>query len=202
MLGGISVRRQSIRAPIIRYTELEETDLIEKLDEGDDLLRLLQERGFIRVEGKANRTPFRLMLELEQEGIEYQMKSFGCDGLHPTPHSEFSLPHFIDDRVMNEEGVRVGRQIKPPHLIPRNPLEITFSEAAEMAPFLTKDNRNGVLQMIRTFGFVGTEELSYRLVQHLSLKKVDFMMRSYVDEEKVTYEFQLHGFIDDREDAD
>lgn len=200
--GGISVRRQSVRAPIIRYTELEARGLVEALYEGDDLLRLLQERGFICVEGNVRSAPFRLMLGLEQKGIEYQMKSFEHDDFHPNPHSEFSLPYFIDDRSTNEEGFRVAREIKPPRLIPRNPFEITFSEASEMAPFLTKDNRNDVLQMIRTYGFVGTDELSYRLIHHLNLQKVEFMMRSYVDGKNVSYEFQLQSFSDDREDAD
>ncbi|MGE6707893.1 hypothetical protein [Exiguobacterium artemiae] len=130
------------------------------------------------------------------------MKSFGFNDLHPNPHSEFSFPHFVDNRIVNEEGFRDVCEIKPPQLIPRNPYEITFSEASRMAPFLTKDNRKGLLQMIRTYGFVGSDELSYHLVHHLNLRKVEFMMRSYVDGKSVSYEFQLQSFTDDREDVD
>ena len=196
------MRRQSVTAPIIRYTELEERGLVGMLQKDDDLIRLLLERGFISVEGKGTGAPFSFMEELEKEGIEYQMKSFGLDDLHPNPHSEFNLHHFVDDRVMNQEGFRVAREIKPPQLVPCNPYKITFSEASRLAAFLTKDNRNALLQMIRTYGFVGTDELSYRLIRHLNRKKVEFMMRSYVDGENVSYEFQLQTFIDDREDAD
>ncbi|KNH32450.1 hypothetical protein [Exiguobacterium acetylicum] len=66
------MRKQSVRAPRVRYTELEEQELVEMLHEGDDLLRLLKERGFICVEGKVTFAPYRLMLDLEEEGIEYQ----------------------------------------------------------------------------------------------------------------------------------
>lgn len=196
------MRKQSVRAPLVRYTELEEQGLVEMLHEGDDLLRLLQERGFICVEGKVTFAPYRLMLDLEKEGIEYQVKSFGFDDLHPNPHSEFSLPHFIDDRITNAEGFREERRIKPPNFVPHHSFNMTFSEAAAYAPFLTENNKNGVLQMIRNFGFVGTDHLSYRLIHNMSLRKTEFMMRSYVDQDAISYEFQLDGFVDDREDAD
>jgi len=34
------LREQSVRAPLVRYTELEEQGLVETLYEGDDLLRI------------------------------------------------------------------------------------------------------------------------------------------------------------------
>ncbi|ASI36865.1 hypothetical protein A0126_18800 (plasmid) [Exiguobacterium sp. N4-1P] len=197
------MRKQSVRAPrVVRYTELKEQGLVEMLHEGDDLIRLLQERGFICVEGKVTFAPYRLMLELEEERIEYQVKSFGVDDVHVNPHSEFSLPHFIDDRIINVDGFREPRRIKPPNFVPRNIFDMTFSEASAYTPFLTEDNKKGLLQMIRNFGFVGTNHLSYRLVHNLNLRKTEFMMRSYVDHESISYEFQLEGFIDDREDSD
>lgn len=60
------MRRQSVKAPIIRYTELEERGLAGMLHKGGYLLLSLLERGFISVEGRVISTPFQLMEELEK----------------------------------------------------------------------------------------------------------------------------------------
>ncbi|OAN10151.1 hypothetical protein [Exiguobacterium undae] len=54
------MRRQSVKAPIIRYTELEERGLVGMRHERNYLLLSLLKRGFICVEGKVIGTYFDL----------------------------------------------------------------------------------------------------------------------------------------------
>lgn len=190
------MKRQAVKEPIIRYTELERKGLVEKLHPGDDVFRLLQQRGFICVEAKISALQFVLLETLEANGIEYQLKSFGFDDWHPNPKIEISLPHFIDDRVLLPDGTRGGREIRMP--------QPTYRTFTYDAPYSVVKERNAfaLTQVLKTYGFVaycGSVPLSF--LQRMTRNGFELAMRSY-HENGVEYEIQLHGFIDDREQAD
>ncbi|MDW2886689.1 hypothetical protein [Exiguobacterium artemiae] len=197
------MKRQAVKEPIIRYTELERKGLVEKLHPGDDVLRLLQQRGFIYVEGKISAPQFVLLKALEANGIEYQLKSFGFDDGHPNPEIEISLPHFIDDRVLLPDGTRGGREIRMPQPTYRTFIYDTpYSVVKKRNAFLHTDERGALTQVLTTCGFVayrGSVPLSF--LQRLTRNGFELAMRSY-HEDGIEYEIQLHGFIDDREQAD
>lgn len=165
MVGGIVVKRQAVKEPIIRYTKLEQKGLVEKLHPGDDVLRLLQQRGFICVEGKLSVFQFDLLETLEANGIEYQLKSFGFDDLHPNPEIEISLPHFIDDRILLPDGTRGGREIRMPQPTYRMFIyNEPYSVVKKGDAFLYTDERGALTQVLMTCGFVayrGSVPLSF-----------------------------------------
>lgn len=197
------MKSQAVKEPIIRYTELEQKGLVEKLHQGDDVLRLLQQRGFICVEGKLSVFQFALLETLEANGIEYQLKSFGFDDWHPNPEIEISLPHFIDDRVLLPDGTRGGREIRMPQPTYRTFIyDEPYSVVKKGNAFLHTDERGVLTQVLMTCGFVayrGSVPLSF--LQRLTRNGFELAMRSY-HEDGVLYETELHGFIDDREQTD
>lgn len=197
------MKRQAIKEPIIRYIELERKGLVGKLHQGDDVLRLLQKRGFICVEGKLSAFQFALLEALEAAGIEYQLKSFGFDDWHPNPEIEISLPHFIDDRVLLPDGTRGEREIRIPQPTYRTFIyDEPYSVVKNGNAFLHTDERGALNQVLMSCGFVayrGSVPLSF--LQRLTRNGFELAMRSYHDD-GVEYEIELQGFIDDRENAD
>ncbi|WP_393964386.1 hypothetical protein [Exiguobacterium sp. S22-S28] len=131
------MRPQSIKQQTVSYTQLEKQGLVGMIERSDDLLKLLQERGFISIEGKFT-SIFSFFLEkLEVRKIEYQLKWFANDDSHLHPNTEINLPYFIDDRVLSPNGLRGEREIRPPHSrLKRYPYE-PYSVAVKHNPFFT-----------------------------------------------------------------
>lgn len=98
--------------------------------------------GFAQLTSKNINAITKRVKSLREVGTEYNLRVFQIQ-FGGGEDYEFSLPHFIDDRIMNAEGFREERRIKPPDFVPQNSFDMTFSEAAAYAPFLTENNKTG-----------------------------------------------------------
>ncbi|HCV52846.1 MAG TPA: hypothetical protein DGL70_05725 [Exiguobacterium sp.] len=198
------MRRQETKEQLVYYTELERRGLTGMLPKDTDPLQLLRQRGFISVElHRGRRFDYDLATELEHEGIEYQVKSLGPDESNPCPRLEFSLPHFVDDRVLLPDGHRVEREVRPSKRLTRQRYFGKYSDVIKVNPSLHTDQSIAQLQMIRGHGFiVWRGSIPFRSIDQFVRQGIEFAMRGYFGGDTVVYEVQLHGFIDDREEAD
>lgn len=198
------MRRQKTKEQSVYYTELERRGLTGMLPEDADPLHMLRQRGFISlVVHRGRHFDYDFATELEQEKIEYQVKSFGPDELYPFSHLEFSLPHFIDDRVLLPDGRRGEREVRPSKRLTRQRYFGKYSESVKRTTSLHTDLPIAQLQMVRGHGFIAwSGSLPSRSIDQLVRQGIEFAMRGYFEGDTVVYEVQLHGFIDDREEAD
>lgn len=149
------MRRQETKEPLVYYTELERRGLTGMLPKDTDPLQLLRQRGFISVElHRGRRFDYDLATELEHEGIEYQVKSLGPDESNPCPRLEFSLPHFVDDRILLPDGHRGEGEVRPSERLALHHYFGKYSEAVKLNPFLHTDLSLAQLQMVRGHGFI------------------------------------------------
>lgn len=194
------MRPQSVKQQTISYTRLEEQGLVRMIDRSEDVLKMLEERAFISIEGKFMSIYSVFLEKLEACKMEYQLKWFANGDLHSSPHTEINLPHFIDDRVLLPDGRRGERQIRPPHSRYKRYEYEPYSIAVLQNPFLHTDERTALYQVLLTCGFIAYKgRVPVTLLQFLSRHKCEFSMRSCHDEHGWEYEIQLHGFIDDRD---
>ncbi|WP_236624202.1 hypothetical protein [Exiguobacterium antarcticum] len=107
------------------------------------------------------------------------------------------LAEVPDQVTPKQEALAVANEIL--RMEPKNQIAKDFLKESGLS---TSTHTSTLLHTFRTFGFVGTDELPYHLIHHMNRRKVEFMMRTYVDGKNVSYEFQLQSFTDDREDAD
>lgn len=197
------MRRQETKEPPVYYTELERRGLTGMSHKDDDPLRLLRQRGLISVElHRGRRFDYDLATELEHERIEYQVKSLGPDESSLCPRLEFSLPHFIDDRVLLPDGRRGEREVRPSERLALQHYFGKYSEVVKLSPFLHTDLPMAQLQMVRGHGFIAwSGSLPSRSINQFVRQGIEFAMRGYFGGDTVVYEVQLHGFIDDREES-
>jgi len=195
------MRPQSVKQLTVSYTQLEKQGLVGMIDRSEDVLKMLEERAFIIIEGQFMSIYSVFLEELEVRKIEYQLKWFANGDLHSSPNTEINLPHFIDDRVLLPNGQRSERQIRPPHPRYKKYEYEPYSVAVRQNPFLQTDERTALYQVLLTCGFIAYNgRVPVTLLQFLSRRKCEFSMRSYHDEHGWEYEIQLQGFVDDRDE--
>lgn len=78
-----------------------------------------------------------------------------------------------------------------------------YCEAVKLSTFLHTDLPMAQLQMERGHGFIAwRRSLRSCSINQLFRQGIEFAMRGYFGGDTVVYEVQLHGFIDDCEEAD